>query len=311
MTGATGYVGSALIRRLVEAGHQVAGVVREGSDTSNSGGIQTQVHDGTASGMVDLLEATKPEVVVHLATLYRRHHSGADIDDMVGSNIGFGVQLLEAMTQTGVRCLINTGSHFENAVGGAPVNLYAATKRAFGEICAYYQAEWALSLVTLVPFDVYGPGEVRRKLIPELIDSVESRREIRLAANNPLIDLIHVDDVVEAYLLAVEGLAEGTLHTGRFDLSSGRPLRLSEVVDAVESVSGVTLTVVWDEDLNSVPATQNAPRKSLPDWRPRVPLPQGIAGLLVESRAARGRDSSPIGRHGGHSPDSPGSSMPA
>jgi nucleoside-diphosphate-sugar epimerase len=131
VTGATGFVGSRVARHLAAAGWKVCALVRPESklDQLKGGGgaeqVETFVFDGLHASLVAKLQALKPDVVFHLASLYLAQHKPEDIPALVASNITFGTQLLEAMMAAGVKQLVNTGTgaqHYQNAAY-SPFNL--------------------------------------------------------------------------------------------------------------------------------------------------------------------------------------------
>jgi nucleoside-diphosphate-sugar epimerase len=166
VTGATGFVGSHLVPRLVRAGWQVHVVSRVNSrvpDAPEFFQVKMHTHDGTTEGMIRLIGDAKPVVVFHLASLFLSQHEASDVERLVVSNVLFGNQLLEAMKTHGVSHLINTGTswqHYENKAY-SPVNLYAATKQAFESLLQYYVEAHGLRAITLKLSDTYGPHDPR------------------------------------------------------------------------------------------------------------------------------------------------------
>src|SRR5256885_16981298 len=111
VTGATGFIGAHLTRRLVAEGWDVHLVVRPGSDLARLGPAADRTcahaHDGTTEGMIALVGAARPTLVIHLASLFLAQHVPTDVAGLVMSNVLFGTQLVEAMAHHGVARLLN------------------------------------------------------------------------------------------------------------------------------------------------------------------------------------------------------------
>ena len=146
ITGATSYLGVELARRLVAMGVEVHAIQRAQSNLKRLNTLATLInihfYDGKRDTLRELFESINPEVVFHLAGKYIRQESPGDIDNLIAANIVFGSHLLEALRDSGVKCVVNTGSYFQfGDAGSAPINFYAACKNAFAEILHYYTSQ--------------------------------------------------------------------------------------------------------------------------------------------------------------------------
>src|SRR5450756_2345275 len=209
VTGATGFVGGRLVRRLLVDGWETHAIVRPSSnaailrDVLGSGNVR--VHDGSTVGLIDILRSVHPDIVFHLASLVVGEHSTDDVDPLVQSNILFGVQLLEAMAVAGVSDIVSTGTYWQHYEGReySPVSLYAATKQAFQDILQFYCEARGLRAVTLELPDTYGPDDKRPKLLSLLDRAARPGETLQMSPGEQLLDMLHVDDVVHGYEVAV------------------------------------------------------------------------------------------------------------
>ncbi|MFJ8247744.1 NAD-dependent epimerase/dehydratase family protein [Peribacillus asahii] len=289
ITGATGFIGSHLVKHLLNAGWDVHIIIRPESNLNLLEKIHHKItihqHDGSTNGMISILLSVKPNIVFHLASLFLSHHEAKDIEPMIQSNILFGTQLIEAMTATGVYSLINTGTswqHFQNEPYN-PVCLYAATKQAYETILTYYMEISPLKVVTLKLFDTYGPNDPRRKLIPMLQEAAGNQQAIAMSPGNQLIDLVHIDDVCNAFVVAAERLINDDTfgQSEEYAVSSGKPMLLKDIVKTYEAVTGKHLSIEWGKRpyrIREVMIPWNTGRK-LPDWEPKIQLEEGIKNL--------------------------------
>ena len=285
VTGATGFVGSHLAHRLVSSGWQVHIVVRPDSSLRQLEAVKNQltvhIHDGTMEQMLAIMEVSKPEVVFHLASLFLSQHAPRDVAPLVNSNVLFGTQLVESMVTVGVGRLLNTGTswqHYENEDYN-PVCLYAATKQAFEDILKFYTESTLLRAVTMILFDTYGPSDPRPKLVNLLATAARTQQAVAMSPGDQLLDLVHVDDVIDAYLLAAMRLMQGQVQRyERYAISSGAPIRLRELVEIYEEVSDTHVPVLWGRRRYRSREVMTAWDRGerLPGWRPKVPLREGL-----------------------------------
>ncbi|MFC5476707.1 NAD-dependent epimerase/dehydratase family protein [Massilia suwonensis] len=282
VTGASGFVGSHLARRLVEEGWDVHVLLRPDSRLDALAPVldRLTVHRLDDGELIDIVKAAAPDAVFHLAAVFLAQHKPEDVGTLIEANILFPTRLLEAMAANGVRILVNTGTawqHFENRAYD-PVNLYAATKQAFEALLAYYVNALGFSAATLALFDTYGPGDPRPKLMSALYKAAASGQALSMSGGEQLLDMVYIDDVVDAYLAAeraLRGAGPVQLHYG---VSSGAPLRLKELVAAFEAALGVRLEAGWGERPDRPRETMRAwtDVEAPPGWRARMPLAEGL-----------------------------------
>lgn len=285
ITGATGFVGSHVARRLVADGWDVHVIVRPESELYLLRDIVEKIslhrHDGSTDGMFQIFETAGPDIVFHLASLFLAQHKPKDIVPMTQSNITFATQLVEAMTANGVYQLINTGTswqHYENK-DYSPVCLYAATKQAFEAIMKFYTETTPLKVITLKLFDTYGPDDPRSKLFTLLRRVASEQQPLAMSPGEQLIDLVYIDDVVDAFILAAGRLQKGEVR-GQEDyaVSSGNPVKLRELVELYARVTGKDLPIEWGgrpyrHREVMVPWNKGVP---IPGWEPKIGVEEGI-----------------------------------
>ena len=254
LTGITGFVGKHLAQKLLHEGWDVHAIVRPASDmTRIPDSVRQDVHFHTHSeqcSLVDILRISNPDVVIHLASLFLTMHTYDDIDALIESNISFGTKLLEAMKENGINNFINTGTawqHYENK-DYSPVNLYAASKQAFEAMIRYYEEAAGFHVITLKLTDTYGEDDRRPKLWVTLRRMAESGGRLSMSPGEQKIDIVHVDDAVDAFILAAKYLMEERYDLcGNYVVSSGVALPLKEVVMRYEKLINAKTDIRWGE----------------------------------------------------------------
>ena len=285
LTGATGFIGSQLVHRLVSEGHQVAIVVRPESKLDVLDAVlplvQVHLYNGSYSSLVRALEMAGPELVFHVASFFLAQHKSSDVDGLISSNVLFGAHLLEAMDQSSVKLLVNTGTSWQNYKGPLfnPVNLYAATKQAFEDIIHYYSEARELRVVTLRLFDTYGAGDPRPKLLPLLKRAALTGEILEMSPGEQMVDLVHIDDVIDCFIAAGVRLIQGEVRSNEvYAVCSGDPISLRDLVETLAQMAGKKLNVKWGvrpyrkrEVMH--PCTSGC---TMPGWSPRISLAVGL-----------------------------------
>lgn len=294
VTGASGFIGAALVRRLLAQGWQVHVVLRPDTPRAALAALGPQLtihtHDGDTAGLIAIMQAAAPQAVFHLASLFLAQHTAEQVTALVQSNVLFSTQLAEAMAHNGVTLLVNTGTswqHHDNQPYN-PVCLYAALKQAFEAVLRFYVETAGLRVVTLKLFDTYGPGDARPKLLHLLKRHAESGAPLAMSPGEQLIDLVYIDDVIDAFMLALgqlQGAPAGSME--EYGVSSGAPLALKRIAAIYAEVSGRPLNIEWGGRPYRprevmVPWTAY---RTLPGWRPRVDLRSGIRRSLADGAA--------------------------
>ena len=294
MTGITGFIGHHLGEKLLSEGHEVFAIVRPTSKVEElSENLQRNVKfftydaDNTILDIItDLcVEDNRPDVVYHLAADVLNAHHFEDIKFLIQSNITFGTELLDAMTANNIYNFVNTGTmsqHFEDA-DYSPTNLYAATKECFENIIKFYSEVRNLKCIALHLFDTYGADDKRGKVFGLLKKISETGETLKMSPGGQLIDMVYVDDVVDAFIAAGNYLAKNQYdYCGTYGVSSMNPIPLRNVAKIFEEISGKKLSIEW----GGRPYRQReimVPWKSfktLPGWSPKINLREGIKKLL-------------------------------
>lgn len=288
VTGVSGFVGSHLACRLVRDGWQVHALSRAGSrlpQTAEFARVINHIHDGSTQSMVECMAQAKPDVVFHLASLFLSQHASKDVESLIQSNVLFGNQLLEAMKVCEISRLINTGTSWQhyNNDDYNPVCLYAATKQAFEAILEYYVQACEFKAITLKLFDTYGPDDPRPKLFHLLSKAAASGEPLDMSAGEQLIDLVHIDDVLEAYVIAAQRLLAGKVQQHEsYSVSSGQPIPLRKLVELYASVTKQAVRVNWGARpyrFREVMTTWTN-FQSLETWQPKMTLTEGMQKVL-------------------------------
>ena len=290
VTGASGFIGSNLVRAFRSLDWDVTIITRSKTRLNfqelSSSKLLVKIYDGNLDSLYQAFEVGIPDLVVHLSSMYLSEHKPDDIAEMMAANIVFPTKLLETMNHFGVQRLINTGTSWQNYRDNnyCPVNLYAASKQAFESIANYYVDSCKIKIVTLKLFDTYGPGDNRPKLFTLLRRSLLDGTELEMSPGEQLIDLVYVDDVVNAYLCAVNLFHEEFSHQS-YAVGASERVTLRELVEIYQNIVGRKISIKWGSRpyrTREVMVPWNSSDK-LPQWSPKIGLIEGISNMEISN----------------------------
>lgn len=293
VTGASGYIGLTLCRRLLGLGDEVHALLRPSTDTRRLGAAAPALvcheYAGRTDDIAHIVERSKADVCLHLAGLPRPVHRRQDVTPMIEANVLLSAQLAEVLSEAGIG-LVSTGSFSEFDETGHPAadSLYGVTKHACRDVLSFFTTVRQWPAITLTLFDVYGPGDWRDKLLGQLLRAAASGEPIGTTPGLQQVDLVHVSDVVEAYLVAARRLVQSETPPGTHEswlVDTGRRLTLRELVLLLERLLDRRIPVGWGE-LPYRPRqrlTQLSAGGRLPAWSPTVRLEDGLAELADEA----------------------------
>lgn len=252
VTGATGYIGSHVVKHMLDYGWRVGIIVRQSSKLDLLEDVVELVdvcrYDGKIESLIDFMSRFCPDVVIHLAAAVITNPKPSDVKMLIRSNLEFGSELLEAMSQSGVKAMVNTGTFWQNYNSSDynPVDFYAATKEAFEKIIQYYVDAHDFRVITLRLFDVYGEDDPRPKIWNQLRQHAKSGERLSLSAGDQFINLIHISDVCSAYYRACDILIETeTACDSVYEIRFEKMYKLKDIVDRFMSVTGYRVPLCW------------------------------------------------------------------
>lgn len=296
VTGASGFVGANLARRLLRDGHEVHLLLRQAAMPWRLTDIQNDVRRHPVDltdrqAVATAVAAIRPEWVFHLAA-YGAYSSQTDVYRMVQTNVAGTVNLVEACLTTGCAALVNTGSSSEYGFTDhapaeteqvEPNSHYAVTKVAATQYCRFTARHRGMHLPTLRLYSVYGPYEEPTRLLPTLI--VHGLRGALPPLVDPTIarDYVSVDDVCDAYLMAATHPASepGAI----YNVGTGVQTSLRDLVALAHTILPIATDPVWGSMPNRGWDTTiwvADPRKIRDElgWSPRHSLDQGFRRMV-------------------------------
>jgi len=246
VTGATGFIGTHLVRRLLSDGAEVHAIRREPAGTTRLPADGIAWHRADVLDIASLESAVakaNPQIVFHLAA-YGTVGTQKDHDVAYRTNVEGSLNLWHALEPISCR-VVHAGScgEYGRARGQVsettacePTWFYPATKNASVVLLSTLARESGRELVTLRPFSPFGEADDTTRVIPHVIASLLAGETVRLTAGEQLRDFSHVENHVEAFLLAGAGALRS--NGAIYNIGSGNCVPLRSVVEVIADAIG-------------------------------------------------------------------------
>jgi NAD dependent epimerase/dehydratase len=307
VTGADGFIGSHLTETLVRQGYKVRAFVYY--NFSNSWGWLDQcakdvkgkfeVFPGDIRDPYGVKEAMKgADAVLHLAALIAIPFSYHSPDTYIETNIKGTLNILQAARELGVKRVINTStSEVYGTAKFVPItedhplqgqSPYSASKIGADQLAFSFYTSFNLPVVTIRPFNTYGPRQSARAVIPTIITQIANgAHKIKLGSVTPTRDFSYVKDTVAGFIAALQ--AEGGLGEV-INLGSNFEISINETAQLISDIMGTSIEVISDE-IRLRPEKSEVERlwaditkaKEFLDWKPTYGDRTGFHRGLVET----------------------------
>lgn len=282
LTGATGFLGSNILKSLCNMKYDVVILKRSFSKLDNIVEIEGdyRAYNIDEISIESVFEKEKNiDIIIHCATNYGRNQEKSST--VLESNLVFPMKILEIAAKKGSKLFINTDTSLSklDKVQGYMEN-YILSKKQFLEWGKLYAENQKLSFVNLVLEHIYGPGDDSSKFIAFLIESFKNEVEsINLTPGEQYRDFIYIEDVVDAYLTVIKRVDEVSGFS-EFEVGSGNEIKIRELVELTKDLMGSNTML----NFGAIEYRQNEVMTSKADissllnlgWEPKFDLKMGL-----------------------------------
>ena len=289
VTGASGFLGSHLVRELLEKGHSVSVLLRPDSNVwrLHESIARVRVIPGSMqdlSGLALELEREPVDVAFHLAwagvTAEHRNSTEPAIRNLSGT-----LNLWEVLHKAGCKTFIGAGSQAEygpsstalhETTPAAPQTVYGASKLSLGILLQQLCATVGMRFAWLRLLSAYGPADDARHMVPSLVSALLRREKPALTAGEQVWDYLFVTDAAAAFCAVMESHASGV-----FNLCSGQTCILRDFITVIRDCIDPTLSLGFGElpyrtdQVMHLEANISRLHEAT-GWSPKINLAEGI-----------------------------------
>lgn len=275
MTGATGFLGSNLLKKLVQANYNVIVLKRSFSNTFRIKDFVSNVklYNIDKINPENIFIKNKIDIILHCATNYGRRE--IDPASLIQANLTMPLQLLELGKKNGVHCFINTDTILDKRVSH-----YSLSKNQFREWLALYAREIICINVALEHF--YGPHDDDSKFVPYIINNILNNADkIDLTEGKQKRDFIYIEDVVTAFMTIIHNIGNFKKRFLNYEIGSGESITIKRFVKTVKNITQNDKTIL---NFGAIPYRENEIMNSKANvteicklkWKPKFSLEEGL-----------------------------------
>jgi UDP-glucose 4-epimerase len=281
VTGASGFIGHHLCKKLAASGCEIHGISRSRrQDTKN--GIKWWHSDLMEPvALQQIIKSIKPDIVYHLSGCSSGSREIKLVLPTFQSNLISTVNLLVALDKVGCERILLTGSMEEprsNEIDFSSISPYAAAKWASSIYGKMFHALYSLPVVMLQVFMTYGPQQTNlAKLVPYVINSLLKNEIPKLTSGSRKIDWVYVEDVIDG-LIATAQAKDVVGET--VEIGSGELLTISDIVEKLVDQINPTIKpefrAIEDRPFEGVRKADVKRTYELIGWRAKIPVNEGL-----------------------------------
>ena len=297
VTGAEGFIGSGVVRHLVEADEAVHASVYDETMLWRLHDVRSRIvlhrTDITdAKAVRRLVREVRPRRLIHLAAAVDTRRDAALFDRMMAVNVQGTRHLLDALRESGAACAVFAGTTeeygespvpFREAQREMPVSPYSWSKVAAAHLVQVYHRLWNVPAVVIRFSVTYGPGQENDLFIPALIRACLTGQALPMTPGEQTREFNYVDDIARGFL-AASAVPQAI---GRvMNLGSGQEYALRDVARLIVDLTGAAvgprigaLPYRAAESMRQFCSCEDAER--LLGWRPQVELTEGLKRTIA------------------------------
>lgn len=286
IAGATGFLGSYLLKSFVNSGYKVIALKRATSDTYRLDNYLSQViiYDIDTVELNTIFNNHKIDICINTVTDYGRKDNKISV--IVDTNLLFGLKLLEKSVDNNVKVFINTDTLLNRNI-----NTYALSKAQLVDWMKFLSNE-NTKMVNIKIEHMYGPLDDENKFIYWLINQLKQNvHKIDLTSGIQKRDFIYIDDIVTAYEVIIDNISNSS-NFEEFELGSGTSIVVKEFINNIyvelcknqEITTKLNFGVIPYRDNENMNMEANIDKLTQLGWKAKISIEDGINKILNKEK---------------------------
>jgi len=282
LTGATGFLGSYLLKSFVNSNYEVIALKRSTSNTYRIDEYlkEVKLYDINKTNLEDIFKNHKVDLVVNTVTNYGRIDN--KISSILDTNLIFGLRLLEVSVKNNVKAFINTDTLLDRNI-----NSYALSKAQFVDWMKFLSNK-NTKMINIKIEHMYGPKDDENKFIYWLINKLkENVKKIDLTSGIQKRDFIYIDDIVNAYPIIIKNI-DSFSNYEEFELGSGSSIEVKKFVEQIVKELKLKQDISTKLNFGAIPYRNNENMEMKADiqklinlgWKAEISTENGIKNII-------------------------------
>ena len=312
VTGAGGFIGSHVVRRLLEESCEIHAVSKAVSQVFPTRLVDLRdaitLHEANIvdrSAMEVVIDRAQPTHVLHLAAFTHVGKSWDRVDECLATNLIGTINVLHALEGSGYQRFVSIGTSeiygavdvpFREDAVVHPISPYSASKHAAEELCRVFHEGRGWPIVLLRPFNAYGPAQSPDRVVPEIIVRGLRKQRLAMTLGSQTREFNYVEDIADGIVRAASapGIDGDVLNLG-----CGEEVSMRDLATTILGLLGDPIAA----EFGALPERPTEIRRMYSDsskarrllgWEPRTSLEEGLARTIAWYEAELARPGSPF-----------------
>ena len=284
ITGATGFLGSYLVKNIIN-NHKIIALKRSFSNTLRIDDLTDNIkyYDIDIINVRKVFEENNIDIVIHTATDYGRNDNSAS--KIVETNLMYPLQLLELAVCFNTNTFINSDTTLHRNT-----NPYSLSKKQFLKWLKRFSEK--IQVVNVKIELMYGPGDNKSSFVKAMVNKmIDNELEIDLTKGEQKRDFVYIDDVLRAYKVIIDKLSDINPDFNEFEIGSGNVISIKNFIELIhkltKSKSILNFGALPYRKYETMHSSVDLTRIKELGWKPKESLKEGLLKIIEMEEIGR------------------------